>query len=65
MNNSMLARSLACKIGTPKFFIQGVLSLNLTSQAGWVTAQGTGGWLDPIAGLDVMEKRKEVRSRLT
>lgn len=46
-------------------FIQGVPSLNLTSQAGWVTAQGTGGWLDQIAGLDVVEKREEVDSRLT
>jgi hypothetical protein len=61
----MLAGSHASKIRTPKFFIQGVLSLNLTSQAGWVTAQGTGGWLDPTAGLGVMEKRKELHSRLT
>jgi len=30
-----------------------------------VTAQGTGGWWDPIVGPDVVEKREEVDSRLT
>lgn len=60
----MLARSHACKIKLPNF-IQGVLSLNLTSQAGGVTAKGTGGWLDPTTGLDAAEKKREVCSRLT
>jgi len=55
---------MLAKLELPNF-IQGVLSLNLISQAGWVTAQGTRGWLDPTAGLDVVEKRKELRSRLT
>jgi hypothetical protein len=55
---------MLAKLKLPNF-IQGVLSLNLTSQASCVTDQGRGGWLDPTAGLDVVEKRKEVHSNLT
>lgn len=55
---------MIAKLELPNF-TQGVPSLNLTSQAFWVTAQGIGGWLDPTAGLDAVEKREEVDSRLT